>query len=63
MDKWKLLDEETATLVMITVIEGILAFLVGGSGEGVFFSRSFVGEKFCQSFTKASAHPDSLSAG
>ena len=36
MDKWKLLDEETATLVMITVIEGILAFLVGG-GEACFF--------------------------
>ena len=61
MDKWKLLNEETATLVTVMVIEGILAFLVGG----LFFCKgSFVGKKFFQCFfTIASAHPDTFSAG
>ena len=31
MDRWKPLNEEIAGLVMVTVIEGIFAFLVGVS--------------------------------
>ena len=38
MDRWKLLNEETATLVMVTVIEGIFAFLVGEGGS-VYFDK------------------------
>ena len=60
MDRWKLLNEETAPLVMVTVIERVFAFLVGRR----FFNKgSFVGKKFCQFSTKASAHPDTVSAG
>ena len=43
MDRWKLLNEETAPLVTVTVIEGVFAFLVG---RGVLIKGSFVGKSF-----------------
>ena len=41
MDRWKSLTEETAALVMVTVIEGVFAFLVGEEGGCIFQQREF----------------------